>query len=147
MKMKINNSICGFICFFVVFICCSCKYNIKKSNNVRNLEEQILYIQFVDFEILTTVNVPCKQFESYFSEDIIKKKDIRDQFIITEFNEIIKDLVIYDSICKNNIDTRAIIKFINHTDTTIICMDGFLLRKGDVSYYTPQKLIDFIESL
>lgn len=102
-------------------------------------------ISFVDFDIMTTANISCSEFDNAFSNEI--------QNLIISNSREIGNLVSFLRNLKidkdtKNIDVRVKVKlfYINNT-TEEICMDRFNVLWGNNIFKMDIKLLKFIEKL
>lgn len=138
----INKAICVFLS--LSYFCNSQTIpEERKENNLKEIKS--IHIQYVNFLLLTPVNVSCDLFASALSGEI-KNMDLNDSNDIDKFKDIILKLNPVDTICdKIIIDTRAKIQIILPSDTISICMDQFYLDMLGTKYHTPKELIDLID--
>ena len=102
-------------------------------------------ISFVDFDIMTTANISCSEFDNAFSNEI-QNLIISNSREVENFINFLRKLKI-DKETKN-IDVRVKVKlfYINNT-TEEICMDRFNVLRGNNIFSMDTKLFKFIEKL
>ncbi len=142
-----NRNFFSYTLLFIIFNSfCFCSKSTKTISKSDIESYDKINIQFVDFELLTPIDVRCNLFNSFFSEDQIKYIEFNDTLKINEFREILSTLTLLSPEFNKNIDTRAKIQIILPSDTIFICADSFALEMEGNVYYTPQSLVSFIEN-
>ena len=142
----------AYIFFSLTFlICCTPKTEKRISEKAmvyeNNNDIEKIILNHVYFGIFTIVDVPCEDFEIAFGKEV-KKDTITDKNEIVLLKTYVHNLELFDdSLCRNSIDSRAKLFFISSLDTTIFCLDNFILYSNDKYYKTPKELVEYIENI
>jgi hypothetical protein len=100
-------------------------------------------IRFVDFDIMTTTNISCSEFDNAFSSEI-QNLTISNSREVGKLVGLLRKLKIDEE--TKNIDVRVEVKlfYINNV-TEEICMDRFNVLRGKDIYKMDTSLFKFIE--
>ena len=134
--MKTSKQIVFLIGIVFLISCC----NSTSKSPERNIDRvKIKYVDF--FSIMTFLPIDCANFEKEFKNSY-NEFEIEDKSAINELLSILNSL---DTISNAYINTRGKIEIYSKEDTLLYCVGDLTLSFQEVSYKTPQSLIDFIE--
>lgn len=101
-------------------------------------------IRYIDFEVMTTVNVSCSDFNTAFTfNDNIQSLSITNIRDIERLVGILKNLKLDKN--TKDIDTRVKIELFYQDYTEVICLDRFCVLRGSQIYKMNNRLFRFIE--
>lgn len=103
-----------------------------------------LQITYVDFDVMTTVDVSCSEFDTAFKGETTSR-------IITNSQKI-KELIALLNKLKidkkaKSVDARLKIKLYYNHSVEVICLDKFEVLRGGHIYGMDKSLLQFIEKL
>ena len=131
------NVIIRTLCFTVIFFSFSFPIHTRANNSFNRM-----VVKYVDLDILTTVNVSCKDFE-YIFKDELNEKEINSRKDIQELVDILKELKIDHDV--NQIDVRLKIVLFSPQKNESIYIDRYNVLRNGKLYKINNQLIRQIE--
>ena len=142
-----KNTIFLFILPF--FFCCSLKKEQNFSEEIATVKSNIdiekVILHHVEFDISTSVEIPCGDFERAFVT-IMKRDTIMDHAQINLLKSYLDKLTIIDSLAIKSMDTRAKLYFISPSDTTEYCINSGIVYSNGVYYEISDELYNYIDN-
>jgi len=103
-----------------------------------------LLITYVDFDIMSTVDVSCSKFDTAFKGETTSRT-ITNSLKIKELITLLSKLKIDKTV--KSVDARMKIKLYYNHSVEVICLDKFEVLRGGHIYGMDKRLLQFIEKL